>query len=123
MKINKISMHYKTISISFIFIFLLLFFFSTSKVEAKAFEINNVEISKPFKIEFNKNEVIDEGFKEAFSKLVLLIVKSSDQKKINNVKLNEIKFMIESFSIKEEKFINKTYNLNLGVLFNKKKIS
>ena len=55
MKINKISMHYKTISISFIFIFLLLFFFSTSKVEAKAFEINNIEISKPFKIEFNKN--------------------------------------------------------------------
>ena len=30
--------------------------------------------------------------------------------------------MIESFSIKEEKFINKVYNLNLGVTFNKKKI-
>ena len=30
--------------------------------------------------------------------------------------------MIETFSIKEEKFINKTYNLNLGVSFNKKKI-
>ena len=99
MKINKINTYYKTIFVYFIFIFLLLFFFSTSKVEAKAFEINNIEISKPFKIEFNKNEVIDEGFKEAFSKLVLLIVKSSDQKKINNVKLNEIKFMIESFSI------------------------
>ena len=28
--------------------------------------------------------------------------------------------MIETFSIKEEKFINKTYNLNLGVSFNKK---
>ena len=81
MKINKISIYYKTIFIFFIFIFLLLFFFSTSKVEAKAFEINNIEISKPFKIEFNKNELIDEGFIEAFSKLILLIVKSSDQKK------------------------------------------
>ena len=30
--------------------------------------------------------------------------------------------MIETFSIKEEKFINKTYSLNLGVSFNKKKI-
>ena len=31
--------------------------------------------------------------------------------------------MIDTFSIKEEKFINKTYNLNLGVSFNKKKFS
>ena len=30
--------------------------------------------------------------------------------------------MIETFTINEEKFINKTYNLNLGVLFNKKKV-
>ena len=30
--------------------------------------------------------------------------------------------MIETFSIKEEKFINELYNLNLGVSFNKKKI-
>ena len=122
MKINKINLYYKTIFIFFIFIFSLLFFFSTSRVEAKAFEINDVEISKPFKIEFNRNKVIDEGFIEAFSKLVLLIVKSSDQKKINNIKLNEIKFMIESFSIKEEKFINEVYYLNFGVSFNKKKV-
>ena len=30
--------------------------------------------------------------------------------------------MIESFSIKEEKFINEIYYVNLGVSFNKKKI-
>ena len=30
--------------------------------------------------------------------------------------------MIESFTIKEEKFINETYYMNLGVSFNKKKI-
>ena len=30
--------------------------------------------------------------------------------------------MVETFTIKEEKFINKTYNLNLGVSFNKKKV-
>ena len=28
--------------------------------------------------------------------------------------------MIETFTIKEEKFVNKTYNLKLGVSFNKK---
>ena len=82
----------------------------------------NIEISKPFEINFDKNEVIDKGFKEAFFELVSLIVNSSDTKKINQVKLNEIKGMVESFSIKEEKFINEIYYVNLGVSFNKKKV-
>ena len=122
MKINKLNHHYRTKFIFFIFLFLLIFFFSTGKVRAKAFEITDVEISKPFEMGFNKNKVIDEGFQSAFKKLILLVVNSSDQKKMNNVKLNEIKFMIESFSIKEEKFINEIYYLNIGVSFNKKKI-
>ena len=122
MKLNKIKNHYRTIFIFFIFLILLIFFFSTGKVRAKAFEITDVEVSKPFEMGFNKNDVIDEGFKKAFYKLILLIVNSSNQKKIDNIKLNEIKFMIESFSIKEEQFINKVYYLNFGVSFNKKKI-
>ena len=38
------------------------------------------------------------------------------------IKLNELKGMIESFSIQEEKFINEIYYVKLGVSFNKKKI-
>ena len=71
---------------------------------------------------FNKNDVIDEGFKKAFAELILKIVNSNDQKKIENIKINEIKGMVESFSIKNEKFVNEIYNINLGVTFNKKKI-
>jgi len=122
MKINKINSYYRAIFIFFIFLFLLIFFFSTGKVRAKAFEITDVEISKPFEMEFNKNKVIDEGFKKAFDRLILLIVDSSNQKKVDNIRLNEIKFMIESFSIKEEQFINEVYYLNLEVSFNRKKI-
>ena len=122
MKINKIINYYRSKIIFFIFLFLTIFFFSTGVSKGKAFEIGNVEISKPFKIEFNKNKVIDERFKKAFNKLILLIVNSSDQQKIDKVKLNEIKFMIESFSIKEEQFINEVYYLNFGVTFNKKKV-
>ena len=40
---------------------------------------------------------------------------------IQNIRLNEIKGMIETFTIKEESFINETYFVNLGVSFNKKK--
>ena len=122
MKFNKINTYYRTIFIFFTFLFLLIFFFSTGKARAKAFEITDVEISKPFEMGFNKNKVIDEGFRKAFNKLILLIVNSSNQKKIDNIKLNEIKFMIESFSIKEEQFINEIYYLNFGVSFNRKKI-
>ena len=122
MKIKKINSYYKVISILFIFLFLQIFFFSTGKVKAKAFEITDVEISKPFEMGFDKNKVIDEGFQSAFKKLILLVVNSSDQQKMINIKLNEIKFMIDSFSIREEKFINEIYYLNLGVSFNRKKI-
>ena len=35
--------------------------------------------------------------------------------------MNEIKGMIESFSIKEEKFIDNVYYVKMGVSFNRKK--
>ncbi len=114
--------HSKFLYIFFIFLSLNIFFFSTVKTEAKSFEINNIDIKRPFEIDFNKNEVIDEGFRKAYDKLLSLIVNSSDQKKINKIKLNEIKGMIESFTIKEEKFIDEIYYVNLGVSFNKKKV-
>ena len=112
----------KNLYIFFVFLSLIIFFFSTAKVEGKSFDIDDIKISVPFEIDFNKNKVIDRGFKEAFAQLIALIVSSSDQKKINQIKLNEIKGMIESFSIKEEKFIDEVYFVNLGVSFNKKKI-
>ena len=116
-------MHYfKNLYILFIVLSLNIFFFSTTKVLAKSFEINDIEISKPFQNNFNKNIVIDTGFKEAFSKLIQTIIRSSDYKKVKNIKLNEIKAMVDSFSIKEEKFIDQNYYVNLGVSFNKKKI-
>ena len=122
MKINKIKNNYKSIYIFFIFFSLIIFFFSTSNANSKAYKIENIEVSKPFEMKFDKNKVIDEGFKKAFEELILLIVNSSDQIKISNIKLSEIKAMIESFTIKEEKFINEIYYLNLGVSFNKKQI-
>ena len=116
---------YKIKHLEFLYIFhisISKYIFSTTKVQAKAFNIDNVEISKPFEINFNKNKVIDDGFNKAFLKLISLIVDSSNQGLIKDIKLNEIKGMIDSFSIKEEKFIDEVYHVNLGVSFNKKEI-
>ncbi len=112
----------KRLYIFFSFLALIIFFFSTEVVKAKSFEINDIEISQPFEINFDKNKVIDLGFKKAFFELVYSLIKSPDYKKIENIRLNEIKSMIETFSIKEEKFIDQKYYVNLGVSFNKKKI-
>jgi len=122
MKLNFTMYHLKNLYIFFAILALIIFFFSTTKVKANAFEVKNIEISQPFKKNFNKNEVISNGFKEAFFELINSLVKSSDLKKIDEIKLKEIKSMVDSFSIKEEKFIKQIYYVNLGVSFNKKKI-
>ncbi len=114
--------HSKFLYIFFVFLSLIIFFFSTTKAKGNAFDINNIQISKPFEINFDKNKVIGNGFRAAFIELISLIVNSSDQKKIGKTKLNEIKGMVESFSIAEEKFIDEVYSVNLGVSFNKKKV-
>jgi len=108
--------------IFFCILSLIIFFFSTEKVRAKSFEINDIEISKPFKKDFDKNKVINDGFSKAFLELIYKLTKSSDHKKLEIFNLNEIKSMIETFSIQEEKFINQVYYVTLGVSFNKKKI-
>ena len=121
MKINKKKKHFN-VYIFFVFLSVVIFFFSTTKVNSKGFFIDNIEVSKPFELNFNKNRVIDKGFNKAFYELISLLVTSKDREKINLVKLNEIKGMIESFTIKEEKFIDEIYYVKLGVTFNKKKV-
>ena len=121
MKINKKKKHFN-VYIFFVFLYVIIFFFSTTKVNSKGFFIDNIEVSKPFELNFNKNRVIDKGFNKAFYELISLLVTSKDREKINLVKLNEIKGMIESFTIKEEKFIDEIYYVKLGVTFNKKKV-
>jgi len=113
---------FKILYIFFVLLSLNIFFFSTDKIFAKSFEIENIDISRPFEMNFDKNQVINEGFESAFFELISLIVSSKDRNKINNIQVNELKGMIESFSIQEEKFINEIYYVNLGVSFNKKKI-
>ncbi len=120
--IVRFKNYIKFLYIFFVILSLNIFFFSTDKVEAKSFNVNNIEISKPFEINFDKNKVIDDGFMKAFSNLISTITISSDLSAIEGIKLSQIKGMIESFSITEEKFINEIYHVNLGVSFNKKKI-
>ncbi len=110
----------KYLYIFFLILALSLSFFSTSK--AKDFFIDEIKIEEKLENNFNKEKLINRGFKKAFEELMFKLVQSKNLTNVKNVKLNEIKSMVETFTIKEEKFINKNYNLNLGVSFNKKKV-
>ncbi len=106
----------------FLVLALLNIFFSTAKANTKIFSIDDIMISTPFEINFNKSRIIEEGFDQAFNQLILSISKSKDQEKLKNISLRKIKGMVETFSIKEEKFINEVYYIKMNVSFNKKTV-
>ena len=56
-------------------------FFSTENIYAKTLTVSDIEISTPFEINFDKNEIIDDGFIKAFDYLILSIVQTNNQKK------------------------------------------
>jgi hypothetical protein len=122
MRFNIKFLNYKRLYIHFCFLALLNIFFSTENIQAKTFSINDIEISTPFEISFDKDKIIDEGFAQAFNRLILSMLQTQDQKKLSKTTLSLIKSMIETFSIQEEKFIDEVYYLSLNVSFNKKKI-
>lgn len=119
-----INKFYKLLNVYIYFILfsLLIIFFSTTYSNANAFRVSDVKISSPFELNFEKNSVIDKGFQTSFSDLLSMITTSGDRKKIRNVPVKELKGMIDSFTISDEKFINNEYFANLETTFNKKKI-
>ena len=112
----------KRLYIFFSFLALLNIFFSTGISLAKTFSVNDVELSTPFKTNFDKNKIINDGFIQAFNQLMLSTVQSKDLQKLTNIPLNQIKSMIDTFSINDEKFVNEIYYIRLNVSFNKKAI-
>ena len=91
------------------FITVLFLNFSTSELKASIFKVNDIEISEPFDLNFKKEKVIDKAFKEAFKQLIKMAVVSEEVTKLKNLEGYEIKNLIESFNIKDEKFIKNYY--------------
>ena len=93
----------------------------TTIVESKIFKISDIEIAEPFDAKFNKEKVINKGFSAAFKELTSSIITTKDKPKIKSTKLDEIKYLIESFEINNESFLEKKYIANFNVNFNKKR--
>ena len=119
--INKLFKLQK-VYIFFISFVLFIIIFSTTYLYANTFKVSEIEISSPFVDNFKKNTVIDQGFQISFLNLLSMITTSGDKDKIKNISIKEVKSMIDTFTISNEKFINNIYFAKLETTFNKKKI-
>ena len=119
--INKL-LRLQKVYIFFISFVLFIIFFFTTYLQANTFKVSDIEISSAFELNFNKNRVIDDGFQTSFLNLLTMITTSGDKDKIKNIPTKELKAMIDSFTISDEKFINNKYFAKLETRFNKKKI-
>tara|TARA_B100001142_G_C14291469_1_gene639130 strand:- start:580 stop:1659 length:1080 start_codon:yes stop_codon:yes gene_type:complete len=120
MQINKKLNNLNKLYIYFFSSILFINIIFLTPLNANSFKIIDLEISEPFKLNFNKEKVIDRGFKEAFQELISKITTSGDNTKIKNTNLTIIKNLIDSFTMSNERFINETYIVNFDVNFNKK---
>ena len=93
---------------------------SISTSSASSFKIRDLEITEPFDVNFNKEKVLNKGFKEAFLELIAMVTTSSDQEKIKKTPIKEVKKLIDSFTMSKERFVNEFYIANFDVNFNKK---
>ena len=115
-KLIKMNRMYIIFFSSILFINILFFIPSN----ANSFKITDLEISEPFDLNFNKEKVIDKGFEIGFKRLVSMVTTSDQTEKLNKTSLKEIKALIDSFIVRDERFINDEYFTTLDVNFNKK---
>ena len=96
--------------------------FSTSKALSKNFIISEVELTENYNQNFDKSKVIDKGFLLAFKILINKILENKDHGKVENILIQEVKYLVDSFSIVNENFINKKYQAKLEVQFDRRKV-
>ena len=111
---------YKYLYIFFLVLIIVISEFSTNFAKAKNFVINDIEIQEEYDLNFDKIKVVDRAFKRAFEILISKILQSENKSILRSINLNQIKSFVESFSIREEKFVDNNYQAKINVDFNKK---
>ena len=114
--------NYRYIYIFNLILFTLLTIFSTTKVFSNIYKIEDIEVNEPYNLSFQKKIVIEKAFNGGFTELLKKITSSKDFENLKNVKTKEVKELVDSFIIVDEKFIDNKYFAKFEVDFNKNKI-
>ena len=113
---------YNYLYIFFVVLIIVFSEFSTNFAKAKNLVINNIEIQEDYDLNFDKTKVVDRAFKRAFEILISKILQSENKSILRSININQIKSFVESFSIREEKFVDNNYQAKINVDFNKKEL-
>jgi len=107
----------------FVFANLFIFLsFSESFSKEDIFSVNEIEIQGSLDQNFSRDKHLNKAFSESFKILMRKILLTRDLNKISNIKLNEIKNLINSFQIIEEKYSKDEYKVTLNILYDDIKV-
>jgi len=102
-----------------IFLFVL---FTKSFSEENVFTINNVTVKGEIDLNFSREKYINKAFLNSFEILMNKILLSRDLAKIGNIKLKQIKNLINSFKILEESYSKDEYKAEFKIFYSDAKI-
>ena len=102
-----------------IFLFIL---FTKSFSEENVFTINNVTVKGNIDLNFSREKYINKAFSNSFEILMNKILLSRDFTKVNNIKLKQIKSLINSFQILEESYRKDEYKAKIKIFYSDAKV-
>ena len=111
----------------YIFIFftatIFLFILSTKSFSGEnVFTINNVTVKGKIDLNFSREKYINKAFLNSFEILMNKILLSRDLTKMNNIKLKQIKSLINHFQILEESYRKDEYKAKIKIFYSDVKI-
>ena len=100
-----------------------LFTFSTKSFsEENVFTINNITVKGKIDLNFSREKYINKAFLDSFEMLMEKILLSRDLTKVNNIKLKQIKSLVNSFQILEESYSKDEYKAKIKIFYNDLKV-
>ena len=109
----------------FIFLTLITFLFASitkSFSEENVFTIDEIKVKGAIDVNFSREKYLNKVFFNSFEILMNKILLISDLKKVEKLKLKEIKNLIKSFKILEESYREDIYRANFRVIYNEQKV-
>ena len=96
--------------------------FSKSFSEENVFTVDNVQVEGSIDVNFLREKYINQAFVKSFKILIFKILLSKDVDRLNDIKINKIRNLINSFQIVEETHKNNIYKATLKIFYNDVKV-
>ena len=97
-------------------------FFSKTFSSENVFTVDNIEVTGNFDTNFSREKYINKAFLDSFKILMSKILLFEDLNKLNDIKLNQVKVLVNSFKIEDETYISNKYKANFTIFFDDIKV-